>query len=176
MTIIATPETFAIARASLSRFLLSKADQMARVLGFGYVDKAIAPNSYAELMTAWHESKRSGLALPVWSGGSDKTAYANAGVNYAFRFWHDCLHCLHGLEFNTADEITIGVMQTAEVAAYFGPNSIEARIMYADTVEQTKYAARHNGAFPDDQLTFVSNLVLYPETAKLMADCYADIC
>lgn len=173
---IANAATFAAARVNLSRFMLSKADNMARLLGFGYVDKDVAPNDIEALRAAWAHSKRTGLALPVWAGGSDKTVYTSRGANYAFRFWHDSLHCMHGLGFNTADEITIGIMQTAEVATYFGPDSLESKIMFADTVEQSRYAARHNGEFPDDQLAFVTSRVLYPHTAQLLAECSADIC
>jgi hypothetical protein len=168
---IATPETFAIARANLSRFMLNKADQMQRLLGFGYVDRDHAPDDYAALMEAWHHSQHTGLALPVWSGGSDKTVYTSKGANYACRFWHDSLHCLHGLGFTTQDEITIGIMQTAEVTTFFGPDSIESKIMFADTVEQSRFAARNNGEFPEDQLSFVENCVLYPHMAELLASC-----
>lgn len=162
-----TPETFATARKNLSAFMLTKADQMSRVLGFGYQDADEAPNDYAALLTAWRKAKQTGTFLPVWSGGSDKTVYTSKGANYAFRFWHDALHCMHGLTFNTPDEITIGIMQTAEVAAYFGADSIESKIMYADTVMQSQYADKHNGEFPEDQLAFVEMQVLYPAIAVL---------
>lgn len=161
-----TPETFAKARANLSMFILKKADQVQRNVGFGYRDVPDAPNNYADLLTAWRKSKQTGLALPVWDGGSDKTVYDNPGVNFAFRFWHDSLHCMHGLTFKTSDEITIGIMQTADVSAYFGADSIESKIMYADTVLQSQYYQRHK-EFVNDQYAFVEMHVMHPEIAEL---------
>lgn len=147
------------ARKNLSSFILAKADSVARVVGFGYVDVEHAPNDFDALMMAWKASKRSGLALPVWSGGSENTIYTSCGANYAFRFWHDSIHALTGLAFNTLDEIEIGRIQVQAVQKEFGNRSLESLLMYADTIAQSIYASANDGAFPDNQLEFVTNEV-----------------
>lgn len=162
-----TQEQFDTARAKLSAFIIRKADQIQKQIGFGYVDSDNAPGDFESLLTAYRSSKRTGFALPVWSGCSDNTAYTSRGANYAFRFWHDVLHCVHGLGFNLADEVAIGHMHVAEVKAYFGPDSIEAMIMYADTVRQSQYEAVH-GKFPDNQYAFVHDFVIYPITSEIV--------
>lgn len=164
---IITQEHFDIARAKLSAFLIRKADQVQKQIGFGYVDSDNAPGDFESLLTAYQSSKRTGFALPVWNGCSDNTAYTSRGANYAFRFWHDVLHCVHGLGFTLEAEVTIGLMHVAEVKTYFGPDSIEAKIMFADTVRQSAYEAIH-GKFPDDQYTFVRDWVMYPVTSELV--------
>ena len=162
-----TSAAFNKARSNLSSFMLRKADNVAKQIGFGYRDCDNAPGDFEALQAAYKASKQSGLALPVWNGCSDNTVYTSCGANYAFRFWHDVLHCVHGLGFTLQDEITIGLMHHAEVVAYFGPDSIEAKIIYADTVLQSEYEARH-GQFPANQLEFVTNSVMYPNIFEIV--------
>jgi len=144
------------ARRNLSSFVITKARDTAAKVGFGYVDVPNAPNDYDELKTAWNASKSSRMALPVWNGQSDKTIYTNPGANYAFRFWHDVLHCVLNKGFTTAEEIAIGAIHVKEVQAEFGHDSLEAIMMYADTIGQSMYAACNGGQFPDDQMAWVA--------------------
>lgn len=152
-----TSAQFDTARKNLSLFILRKALQVQKQVGFGYVDSPVAPDSFDALMLAWNNSKKTRLAFPVWNGCSDNTIYTNPGVNYAFRFWHDAIHACTGLGFNTADEIAIGRIQVETVQAEFGKFSIEAMLMYADTIAQSQYAATTGGEFPANQLEFVRN-------------------
>jgi hypothetical protein len=147
------------ARKNLSNFMLRKADQIARSCGFGYIDSDNAPSVFADLQTAWETSKNTGMPLPVWNGASDKTIYTSAGANFAFRFWHDVLHCVHGLDFTTDAEVKIGHMHIKAVANEFGSNSLECLLMQSDTVEQSKFAQANNGEFPEDQLSFAVEFI-----------------
>lgn len=162
-----TQMQFDAARANLSQFILRKAHALQKQIGFGYADRNEAPSDYTALRAAYDASKRTGFALPVWSGGSDKTVYTSRGANYAFRFWHDVLHCVHGLDFALQNEIAIGHMHVAEVAAHFGPASVEAAIMLADTVRQSQHEALYN-EFPADQLAFVWECVNTPALAECL--------
>lgn len=143
------------ARRNLSFFVITKAHNIAKQIGFGYVDAPNAPECFAELKTAYNIAKSSGMALPVWNGASDKTVYNNPGANYAFRFWHDILHCMTNKGFSTAEEIAIGAMHVKAVQDEFGPHSLESLLMYGDTIGQSIYAMSHNGAFPEDQFEWI---------------------
>ena len=125
------------ARHNISMFMLRNAELLAKRVGFGYVDVPDAPNDYEALRAAWGASKQTGLAFPVWNGGSDSTVYTSCGANFAFRFWHDYLHASNELDFSTADEIKIGIIQVKTIQADFGLHSLEALIMFADTIEQS---------------------------------------
>jgi hypothetical protein len=143
------------ARINLSQFAIRKADEIAKKIGFGYIDVAAAPDDFNELKTAWNASKSTGHALPVWRGASENTIYTNAGANWAFRFWHDVLHCVLNKGFSTAEEIAIGAIHVREVQEFFGQTSLEALLMYADTIGQSLYAKGNNGQFPENQLEWV---------------------
>lgn len=144
------------ARRNLSQFVIAKADEIKKKIGFGYVDMPNAPQDFDELKTAFNASRSSGFALPVWNGASDQTIYSNAGANYAFRFWHDVLHCVLNKGFSTAEEIAVGAIHIQEVQNAFGYESLEALIMYADTIGQSLYAVSHAGQFPENQLEWVT--------------------
>lgn len=147
------------ARINLSQFVIRNADAIAKKIGFGYVDMDNAPNDFDELKTAFNASKSSGFALPVWNGASDKTIYTSIGANFAFRFWHDVMHCVLNKGFDVSAEIAIGAIHVQEVQKEFGAQSLEALLMYADTIGQSLYALSHNGEFPADQLAWVSEQV-----------------
>jgi hypothetical protein len=154
-----TVENFELARRNLSLYVLQKAEELTRALGIGYIDSSNAPNDYDSLIAKWKECISKGKPMPVWDGASDSTVYTSAGANYAFRFWHDFLHYYKKLDFTTDAEVDIGIMQTKEVQKYFGMDSLEAKIMLADTVGQSLYALENNGEFPDNQISYVWSLL-----------------
>lgn len=166
-----TAKQFEQARINLSAFVLdhSRTLQVFHLVGVAAVDNA--PNDYASLCAMWDEIQNGAtigqIAKPflVWNGGSDATVYTTPAANYAFRFWHDILHVTKGLRFDTMDEIEIGIMQTKAVQAEFGKDSLEAKIMLADTVGQSIYAQMNNGEFPDNQVSYVWTLIQaqYPQ-------------
>jgi len=147
------------ASRALSRFVIDKARKVQRQIGFGYVEAADAPNNMRELMAAFENSKRTGQPLPVFSGASEGTIYTSKEANWAFRFWHDVVHCQHDLGFNFADEVSVAWLQGEAVAAEFGKESMEYRMFMADTAGQSLYAQTHGGEFPVDQWAYVAALV-----------------
>jgi|SRR6516164_5453411 hypothetical protein len=155
-----TQQNISSARINLSEFVIAKAKDLSYIFDFGYKAVDNAPNDYDSLLEAWHHAKHQkeqgkDAFLPIWNGASDTTIYTSQEANYAFRFWHDVLHCISGLKFNTLDEIDLGLMQTENVKKRFGNDSLEAKLMLADTVGQSTYAALNNGEFPEDQMAFV---------------------
>lgn len=137
------------------------AHRRAKYLGFSYIETEDAPNSWEELQRAWAESCAHTRPLPVYSGASDKTIYGSRGANWAFRFWHDVVHCQHGLSFSTADELTTGLRQLNELELVegYGPNTLEYQMLYLDTIGQVEYFAEHGG-FIEDQRTWMVEQLL----------------
>lgn len=149
-----TDEQIQRARHNLTNFVEWKARQVARELGFGWVACDPAPGDMGSLMAAWEHSRLTKEALPVWSGASDNTIYTHALGNWAFRFWHDSLHCKHGLNMTVHDEINIGMKHVHDVVEVFGVGSLEGKFMRQDTIFQSLYCDVH-GHFPENQLQFV---------------------
>lgn len=155
-----TVQQFEQARINLSAFVLTHAATLEVLHRVEHVAIEHAPNSYAALCLMWEQCKEfPGIGFHVWNGGSDATVYTTPAANHAFRFWHDILHVTKGLQFDTMDEIEIGIMQTKAVQAEFGKDSLEAKIMLADTVGQSLYAQMNNGEFPDNQVSYVWTLI-----------------
>jgi hypothetical protein len=153
----ATMLNLEVARKNLSQFIMRKTADIQKQLGFGYVDSDNAPCDYESLQEAFANSSKTHFALPVWNGCSENTIYTDRGVNWAFRYWHDVLHCQMKLGFDPASEKRIGTVHVKHVQDSFGIHSLEALLMYADTIGQTMYAELHNGVFPDDQLEFAKD-------------------
>lgn len=97
--------------------------------------------------------------LTISSANSIHTIYPNARMNYAFRFWHDIVHSTYGLTFSLKDELKAATIHTLEIKRMFGADSIEARIMDADTAGQSLYESIHK-AFPKRQDLFVLDYIL----------------
>lgn len=97
--------------------------------------------------------------LRISSENSVHTIYPNARINYAFRFWHDIVHSTYGLGFNLKDGLKAAVIHTLEIKRIFGQDSVEARIMDADTAGQSLYESIHK-AFPKRQDLFVLDYIL----------------
>lgn len=152
-------EKFEAARINLSTFVLSHAITLSMFHGVDYFPVDNAPNDYDALYDMWRHCQSDNGPFLVWSGGSDKTIYTTQAANHAFRFWHDILHVTKGLKFDTMDEIEIGIIQTKAIQAEFGKDSLEAKIMLADTVGQSVYAQMNQGEFPDNQVSFVYSLI-----------------
>jgi hypothetical protein len=104
--------------------------------------------------------------LKVSSANSMHTIYPNARMNHAFRFWHDILHSTYGLGFNLKDELAAAALHSCEIKRIFGQDSIEARIMDADTAGQSLYESIHK-AFPKRQDLFVLDYILRGASAAM---------
>ncbi len=155
-----TIQEFDIARRNLSEFII----RQAAIIGIdndvlGYIAQDDAPNNFPELLEAFEHATANFEPLPVWNGASDSSVYTSPDANHAFRFWHDMLHCIECKDFTLQDEIQLGIMQTNSTIAYFGKDSLEARIMLADTTGQSLYAANNDGDYPVNQISFVFALL-----------------
>lgn len=145
---------FEMARARLSKFVERQALHISRVTGINYEDSEEAPSTYEEVRQEFMTAKALNKPVRIYRGASDKTIYTSASVNWAFRFWHDYIHFYYELDFSEADELAVGSVQCAAVAAEFGLGSLEYRMMHQDTIGQVLYFAK-TGEFIDDQLAFV---------------------
>lgn len=101
----------------------------------------------------------------VWSGGSDRTIFADPETNYAFRAWHDYHHLTSNHEFTPEGETAVMRRQWADLQQVYGHGALKwAGILYAEIIGQGEYE-RANGVFPDDQMAFVRAYLADPATA-----------
>jgi hypothetical protein len=147
------PSDFNIARESLTSYVLHKAHNIRGLFGFSYWPEKDAPGTFEELQKVFQHSLINQCHMPVYSGGSTKTIYTSAEGNYAFRFWHDVLHCVHNLDFSYEGESAVAMLHLMDIGKRFGFDSLEFLLMQADTIGQVEYF-RENQAFIDDQLSF----------------------
>lgn len=146
------------ARFRLSKFVERKALEVTRLTGVNYAESVDAPSTFEEVKAEWANALRTGLPFRVFSGGSDKTIYVDPCYNWAFRFWHDYLHVKYNKSMAYDSEVFIGHMHVTHVASEFGIGSLEARLMFADTIGQCLYYETHGG-FVEDQLEFALHAV-----------------
>lgn len=138
---------------NLESYVLQVADYMEGVVGFSYFPTTNAPNEFFELKKVFRNCERTGDRLPVYEGGAVQTIYPDKQSNYAFRFWHDCLHALHDKDFSKESEYFIGTIHCQFVAQRFGLNSLEFQLMFADTIGQTDQYWKDK-AFVENQREF----------------------
>jgi hypothetical protein len=142
------------ARARLTKFVLRKASDIVRNTGISYEEtntSSLYASTYEEVIENFNRALSTPCPYYVMQDFSDSTIYTDPSANHAFRFWHDWLHYKHKLDFSTTDEKFVGHIQTAAVIAEFGLGSLEAQMMYLDTVGQVEYFASNN-AFVENQL------------------------
>ena len=129
--------------------------------GFDVSDTA--PSTFPELMAFIETHRR----ITVFSGGSEKTIYADREVNYCFRAWHDWCHWRGRFDFSLEGETAVWQMQCDHFRSLFGDSAMTRRwqkILYVEVVEQWLFHERH-GYFPDDQMAFTrSYLEAHDET------------
>lgn len=138
---------------ALSRFVVGQAERIRIGQGIRWHAVPDAPNTWEDLYYAYLSAKKKGFYLPVSSLHSDNSIYTTPEVNHACRYWHDMLHCVHGLDFSLASELQVGRIQADCVGRHFGVGSPEHLLMLADTVGQSIYDSIH-GKFPDNQREF----------------------
>jgi len=95
--------------------------------------------------------------IKVWSGASDKTIFDCAGINHAFRAWHDFHHITKQLPFTPEGEMKVVQCQMQDLIKIYGDNEDTQRmnaILWAEVVGQGQYEELH-GAFPDNQKGFI---------------------
>lgn len=116
-----------------------------------------APSTLDELRDAVEYSHERCL-IPVSSENQARTIYGDGAIgaehNSMFRAIHDYLHLQLGAEFTLAGELEVVAVHLKSAERYFGEDSLELAMLYADTVGQTQYFAER-GEFPPCQLEFV---------------------
>ncbi|AUR95273.1 hypothetical protein HOU78_gp53 [Vibrio phage 1.204.O._10N.222.46.F12] len=82
------------------------------------------------------------------------TAIYGSTANIAFRFWHDCVHCLLRQDFSYKGEHTVIMEQAAELRDY-GISEEAMEVFMADTIGQVRYYYEHK-EFVKDQQRFIT--------------------
>jgi hypothetical protein len=143
-----------VARRNLTSFVTDQAEATARRLGFGWRGSELAPHSFVELQREHRSSELTGLPLRVSTRFCDRTIYTSPDGNRAMRFWHDTSHVRLGLTFTPDDEMELGCYHLEVLRAHgFAADSLEHRLLHADTIGQTLCNVTI-GRFPIDQWRF----------------------
>jgi hypothetical protein len=123
-----------------------------RLFPCGFVVSPDAPDTFDKLKAQFSAGE-----MIVWSGGSDRTIYADCEVNYCFRAWHDWCHVRGNHPFTPEGERAVYGMQCAHLIEVYGP-SLQTRqwcrILAADILGQQEFFYRF-GRYPEDQRAFV---------------------
>lgn len=158
------------AAGRLGAFLIDNQERIEKLLNIRCVPTAdFAPKYDWEVARDFREAISGGddkRFFRVSSDNSAHTIYPHARMNIAFRFWHDLLHVTYNKAFTLKDELSVAAMHTADIKAQFGADSLEARIMDADTAGQSLYDSIHGG-FPVRQDLFVIDYILRGASAAL---------
>ncbi|KAF1049315.1 hypothetical protein [Xylophilus sp.] len=142
------------ARKALSRWTLDRAHRLAKDVGFSYEPVSEGyPETYEAVAEEFRQCNAARRGFRVWAGASDKTIYTSAEANWAFRYIHDVYHAAFRHDFTTAGEFATAVRHVDEVSKAFGADSLEARLIWIDTVGQVQHFAE-TGGFIDDQLQY----------------------
>lgn len=143
------------ARIHLSAFVSEQADKLiAERGGFRLLPDGVCPHTLDEMLHAYYHD----YMYPISHDNSGSGIYVTPWVNCKFRYWHDMLHVDHLLDVTFADEVQLGCIHTNAVREAFGDDSLEARMMYADTVGQSVHYEMFR-RFPDNQSSFVYDYV-----------------
>ena len=146
------------ARERLTKFVILQAEKIQRFLNISIEDTSNAPSTFESVKQAFIDSAKTGKPFPVFSGACENTIYTNYHGNICFRFWHDFIHYIENLGFDTDSELSVGEIQVQAVSKEFGKDSIESKLMHADTIGQVRYFAKYN-KFVDDQLQFAKDYI-----------------
>lgn len=139
---------FEAARVQCTRLVRDNGRRIARDVPF--VLSEDAPSTFEALKAAWAASE-SGTPFPIYSGGCDRTIYADPEANHMFRLWHDWLHVSFGADFSLGGEIAVARMHCAAANLVYGMDA--ARLMWIETSGQARHYAA-TGEFIEDQLAF----------------------
>lgn len=131
-----------------------------KLLPHGWDVSDNAPSSLIGLRAHYLATGR----ICVWSGGSDRTIFADAETSYAFCAWHDHHHLAGNHEFTPDGELAVAVAQGLDIFDLYGLKRDWAYILHAEIMGQDDYK-RANGVFPNDQMAFVRAYLANPATA-----------
>lgn len=157
---VPTMAEFNTACHNLSLFMYRKAAAITKHVGISYdvVPDGKCPENGKQIRAMFDECRKACKPFPVYAGGSENTIYDSAAANHAFRFWHDYIHYAHNLTIKPADELKAAEWHKQGVAAVFGADSLEARIMFADVAAQVLFYA-NTGKFVENQKGFIFHCV-----------------
>lgn len=140
---------FRHARWNLSEFVWRKANAHKLYVPFVGMADELCPHTLSEM----YDCHTNDFLYRVSKDFCASTIYTSEWANVCFRMWHDLLHMEHHLDTTFEDEIEVGAHHVLETIVEFGSDSIEARLMYIDTILQSVCFYKHD-RFPADQLGF----------------------
>lgn len=117
--------------------------------GIEYTTTNSSMDSYKAMQKHFDDSKH----ITVSTVGNDTAIYGST-ANIAFRFWHDCIHCLLRQDFSYKGEHTVIMAQAAELREY-GISAEAMEVFIADTIGQVRYYYEHR-EFVKDQHRFIT--------------------
>lgn len=117
--------------------------------GFDLLPDAEAPSSL-EALTEYHALHH---RLAVSKDYSDKTAFGDPEVNWAFRAWHDWTHQHHQLPLTFEGENAVAWLQVGHLRDLGLWTPFRQAWLLSEVVGQAKLL-RDTGSFPDDQWEF----------------------
>lgn len=163
------------ARTNLARWSIEIAAERKREFGFGYRPAFLAPSTLEELRTEVRSCQVTGLPLRVSNRYCYRTIYPGPIANVAFRFVHDLNHVFLDASFDVDGELLVASCHLARLAIDgFGNGTVEARLLFADTVGQTLFLAE-TGTFVADQLRFALRCLDGPLEVAIKAEALAQL-
>lgn len=148
-----TPEIH-LARINLTRWINDLADETATELGVTWRGSPTAPSTLCEVVEEFRAGMLTGRPVRISNRYCQHSVYVHPRDNVAFRFVHDSRHYFLRAEFETEPELLVASCHLARLQrAGYPPDSIEHRLLYADTVGQALFLAE-TGQFVDDQMRF----------------------
>jgi hypothetical protein len=164
-----------LARVRLSRFIMGLAEETATELGVTWRASPCAPRSLADVTREFRTAMLSGLPVRISSMHCQNTIYVRPEGNVAFRFVHDSRHFFLQAGFDTEPEMLVASCHLARLKrAGFGPESVEFRMLYADTLGQTLFLAE-TGQYVINQLRFALRCVGGSLQAAIAAEAKAQM-
>jgi hypothetical protein len=156
---VITPGELRTARARISLFVQREALATAHELGFGWWPAEVTPHGLDGLVDEFRGCAVSGLPFRVLNDHSEDVIFTSPSVNHAMRYWHDTRHVWLGADFSTEGELTVAACHLARAREEgLGQDSLEYRLLQADTVGQTLFVARTH-SFVVHQLQFAIDCV-----------------
>ena len=153
-TISADAPEIQLARINLTKWINDLAEETADELGVTWRGSPCAPSSLAEVVEEFRAGMLTGLPVRISNRFSDNTIYVGPEDNGAFRFVHDSRHYFLRAGFEPESELLVASCHLARLQrAGYSPDSIEYRLLYADTVGQVLFLAE-TGQFVDNQLRY----------------------
>lgn len=158
------------ARTALTAFVTERAEATAQRLGFGYQPAPDAPNTWADLKTAWQHSLATNAPLQVFDGASGSVIFNEPEANFAFRYWHDVTHLERGRSFSNAHELDMTAYHLQQAEEHgITRGSLAWRLFQADTLGQVLHWAFYR-RYVTNQRVFILNCVRYGFPDALLAE------